>query len=111
MNKFLMAAIVSCAATGGAYAAAPSMLCRATDVEQYYNVVAPEKGKVLFQVDGGNFLEGVGQSIDDKVIAITINATNGDIYMIVDMNTDKGLVRIEYKDGRAYQHPVTCLYR
>lgn len=111
MNKFFMALVISCATMGNSFAAAPSMLCKATDVEQYYNVVAPEKGKVLLQIDGGTFLEGVGEKIADKMIAISINATNGDIHMVVDLNNDKGLIRIEYKDGRAYQHPVVCLYK
>jgi hypothetical protein len=109
MRSFIVA--TSLLLVSAASAAAPSMLCKATDVEQYYNVIAPEKGKVLFQIDGGTFLEGLGQSIDSKVLAISVNATNGNIYMVVDLNNDRGLVRIEYKDGRAYQHPITCLYR
>jgi hypothetical protein len=109
MRSFIVAIFLLFASA--ASAAAPSMLCKATDVEEYYSVVAPEKGKVLFQVNSGTFLEGVGESLGDRIIAITINATNGDIHMVVDMNTDRGLIRIQYKDGRVYQHPIICAYK
>lgn len=94
-----------------ALAAKPSLLCRAKDVGTMFSVIATGKGTVLFQMDGGEYLDGRGTIMDDGMLGVIVNANNGDIYMVVDPKKDDGLIKLQYNDGRIYQHPIQCVYK
>jgi hypothetical protein len=94
-----------------ALAAKPSLLCKAKDVGTMFTVIATGKGTILFQIDAGEYLDGQGTVLDNGMVAIIVNGGNGDVYMVVDPKKDDGLVKLQYNDGRVYQHPIHCVYR
>lgn len=94
-----------------ALAAKPSLLCKATDTGKMFSIIATGKGTILFQMVGQEYLDGQGTVLDDGMLAVVVNGSNGDIYMVFDPKRDDGLIKFQYHDGRAYQHPIHCVYK
>lgn len=94
-----------------ALAAKSSVLCRTKDGNTLYSVIVIGEGKILFQVDAGEYLEGQGGMVDKSMAGFVVNGSNGSIYMVLDSRDSNGLVRFEYNDGRQYQHPIHCVYK
>lgn len=94
-----------------AMAAKPSILCKAKDNDTMFSVVVVDAGKILFQMDAGEYLEGVGTMVDKDRAAFVVHADNGNVYMVLDGRDNNGLVKLEYNDGRMRQHPIHCVYK
>lgn len=108
MKRIILAAMLM---STPAMAAKPSLLCRGKDNGAMFSVVVVSTGRILFQVDAGEYLEGEGSMVDNQMAGFVVHGNNGSIFMVFDSKDNNGLVKFEYNDGRVYQQPIHCVIK